>query len=342
MYPPPFLDSALQPYHPHPRSRGVCLPAVPYYPNHHPRRTFVLNENALYSYLPDFTAKYFRNPNSSVDAIISNYILSNPEINQQYWNPVSSEVLRDVFYTIFDAVANAQSGEVVYSTSRRLLRELEDCFREDEHAVLLSGSRVSRHSQHMFRSLAEISHSARSPHIGSVLCTFFLDHVRTFALRDSARSLVQWCHAIIRAYMPEENKRKCMERLLDVRPDLIEELDDEPGAKAQKVANYLEDIEDDRVPRARSRRRHQWNEADDRVGRLVLNEDDERYVRQLREQLREDARAYEDAAERKREQVLRLDMEGRVSSKGHRLTDYEHSEDLVRVPVRSTSPDWEF
>ncbi|OQO07237.1 hypothetical protein B0A48_07807 [Cryoendolithus antarcticus] len=229
----PFGPPALLP---HPRSVGpVALPwlgacsAAP----------FDMRQQALAQILPRFPLQHLTTP-YDFNNIINPWVRTNPEVVPSLWNALQQDGLRRAFHLVLGAVAASSGLNAVDDFCQRLLAELDIALREDtRYSISQSSLSVSWHSQHLFRAFAEISHSCHSQLLGDVLRDFFQTHIRHLAEYDSPRCLAQWCHSIMRSFMATEDKDLCFITLLEHRPDLIDELELEPGPRSRRVKDYL-------------------------------------------------------------------------------------------------------
>ncbi|KAK6439742.1 hypothetical protein LTR95_004044 [Oleoguttula sp. CCFEE 5521] len=232
--PIPFGPPALIPLRP--RSVGpVALPWLGAF-NAAP---FDTRQQALAQILPRFPLQHLTTPYDFND-IINPWIRTNPEVVPNLWNALPQDGLRRAFHLVLGAMAASSGLNAENDFCQRLLAELETNLRGDMRYSMRQGSlSVSRQSQHLFRSFAEISHSCHSALLGDVLRDFFLAHMRHLAEHDSARALAQWCHSIMRSFMAREDKDICLIKLLEHRPGLIDELELESGCRPRRVKDYL-------------------------------------------------------------------------------------------------------
>lgn len=324
--PLPLLPSTRHPNYqpsllPRTRSLGTHL----YHHNRH-HSSIPFPEQALFDYLPVFTARDFRS-HSDVDRIVSAWIRHNPETNPLLASQLLEEDLRLAFDLVLDALSQADYGETTHSTSRRVLAELEYRFEEDAQ---LGARHDLRRSQHLFRSLAEISHSARSHPIGSVLVTFFATHAGKIARVSPARALAQWCYAIGRAHIREEDRLDCLARILRLRPELLDELAEEGSARCLAVLRLLDRVRMFAGPNELYQRPRRFaspplwatgtrelrgaslrdeEELYDEYDDYRFAENDGRYLRRLED----DQRYHEIEAERGRSKILQLTMGSRFN-----------------------------
>jgi len=302
---------SLIPYRPplYIRPRPLAYPPLhSQHPNHHRLRTLPLSERALVAYLPVFTAKYFRKSpdirrchTDWLDRTPADLLSSNARDRL-----LREEDLLDALESTLEALRRDDyDGRAV---PQEILEGLEDALDEDRCDTDALGESSRSFALRRFRAFAELSRVNRSRALGTVLNVFFLANVKGIArLGDDPSVLGEWCHAILRSFMREEDKAECFERLLRAQPDLIEELLDEPGEKARRVVEALAMVAADADERMDSRSRSRIKklvrtadrpkilvvrDSEEDLGRYCLSRDEERYLRQLeaeRESYREPA-----------------------------------------------------
>lgn len=288
---PPAM--ALVPYQrPYTRARSLGRPVV--YPGFHAplrlphRRILPFPERALVAYLPMFTARHFRR-DQDLERCLADWTAHSRELRSNGWNRLREEDLLDAVYLTLEALQTNDYDDG--SVSRRLLDRLDESLEDDRLSNGALREKTTPHSHRLFRSMAELSHVNRSRPIATVLRTFFVTRVEFIAHRNYPKALVQWCQAINRAYMRDEDMIECFEALLVARPKLISELLDERGDKARELAEVLASVaidagRSDLLPGARVfglRRpgRLQSRDSEEQLRRLKPSRDELKYIRQL-------------------------------------------------------------
>ncbi|KAK4631961.1 hypothetical protein CLAFUW4_02593 [Fulvia fulva] len=205
-----------------------------------------VREDALASVLPSF-APLASHYESNTHALIDQLIQESPELPPlTTWNPLDPIEIRKVYEWILRATSRCSYGEVDMLLTEELVRELDRSFLEDassisSRGISIGGRCVYFRSQRLYRTLAEISHHTRSMRIGHVLASFFLQRGVEVASADSSEALGQWCFAVLRASMREDDKIECLRQVLQVRSDLPRRLLGR-GRKAEEVSAVLERI----------------------------------------------------------------------------------------------------
>lgn len=332
------------------RAQSADPLSLNYSPRRSRRDTLAIPDDDLASFSPGLAADLMSS-RSDAKMIIEGWIANSPETHSQTdmfpWNVLTENDLWDAFRFTVHAIEDAESGQLNMTASRRILDELEEALEEDRLDILLPRTQVTVESQRSFRALAEVSYYCLSRPLGTVLHLFFTQNLRGIVNHNSIPSLVQWCHAILRANMRLESRHDCFDRLFHLRPDFISELDRLRASRARGLADLLRRFVRDsegrelllgdhrRSHRDKDRDSERWSDAreegllprirrrssrsKDREsepwrGAREISLDDAENPRRLR-RLAEDVKFHEAAADKGKKQLLRLTVGERKAEK---------------------------
>ncbi|KAK4506132.1 hypothetical protein PRZ48_004097 [Zasmidium cellare] len=199
-----------------------------------------VQERALHSLLPDL-ARQLLHYSYDAGALIDQLILDSPELPPiTQWNPLEEHELRRAYVWVIEAISRASYGEVELHVVDGLMEALEARMAEDAGAArMMDQPYFHRRSQHLFRSMAEVSRQAKSLKLGNVLASFFIGHAAQIASMEHSLALGQWCYSVLRVTMRQTDRVECLRRVLRERPDLPAKLIGR-GRKAAEVAENLE------------------------------------------------------------------------------------------------------
>lgn len=199
-----------------------------------------VQECALHSLLPDI-ARQLTHYSHDAGALIDQLILDSPELPPiTQWNPLEEHELRRAYIWVIEAISRASYGEVELHVMHGLMEALENRLSEDTNAArMMDQPYFHQRSQHLFRSMAEVSRQAKSLQLGNVLASFFISHASQIASIEHPLALGQWCYSILRMTMRQSDRVECLRRVLRERPDLPAKLIGR-GRKAAEVVENLE------------------------------------------------------------------------------------------------------
>jgi len=208
----------------------------------HKNMMIAVQQQALQAYLPALCQQAMAF-NLDMGTVVEQAVNQSMEVEPNTtWNAIPEGKLYQTYGWILHKVAQASPGEVEITVSTAILDSLEGQMLQDRYHKRPRVGRISIHSQHIFRCLADISNAAQSGHIGRVLHNFFIDNISYIASNNGTRALSQWCFAILQAEMPRESKASCLRNLLREEPGLPERVRAQEGQKAQFVARALADV----------------------------------------------------------------------------------------------------
>ncbi|CAK3977180.1 Hypothetical predicted protein [Lecanosticta acicola] len=219
---------------PHPLSLQVRRP----WRNH---ALVSVEERALEALLPEYARQASRRPYDA-DSLIDQFVLDSPELwPMTKTNPLVEEELRNVFYSILQAMTRSCHGEVDRLVATHLMERLDNSLASDVgKARHIAEPFCHTEAQHLFRALAEASNRTGSRRIGELLASFFLTRAATYITStESSLYLGQWLFAIVRANMSEQHRHECFRLAMRKRPDLAIKLAGR-GWKANKVIEHLD------------------------------------------------------------------------------------------------------
>ncbi|KAF2161146.1 hypothetical protein M409DRAFT_28475 [Zasmidium cellare ATCC 36951] len=231
------IDRAMSPF----QSSLVARRPWPAHPLHAGGPNLVsVQERALHSLLPDI-ARQLLHYSYDAGALIDQLILESPELPPiTQWNPLEEHELRRAYVWVIEAISRASYGEVELNVVDGLMEALESRLAEDANATrMMDQPYFHQRSQHLFRSMAEVSRQAKSLKLGNVLASFFISHASQIASIEHSLALGQWCYSILRVTMRQTDRIECLRRVLLERPDLPAKLIGR-GRKAAEVAENLE------------------------------------------------------------------------------------------------------
>ncbi|KAF7189171.1 hypothetical protein HII31_09593 [Pseudocercospora fuligena] len=204
------------------------------------RAVLTVQPRGLLNLLPQFYHEHER-LQCDTEVLIDRFVANCPELYPRTrYNPLREEELRDVYYLVLHDLSRTSTGDVDVYIADGLLRHLEIYMRHDASGARGLGAAFSyRRSQHLFRSIAEVSHVNRSARLGRILSTFFIQHATTIVDTESSATIGQWCYAIMRAVMRETERDECLRRVYRIRPDLPQRLI-QHGYKGRIVAERMQ------------------------------------------------------------------------------------------------------
>lgn len=159
--------------------------------------------------------------NADEDAIIHEWVMQCPELDQRFRNALSPREISDAFHQVLDLVYEYQQTQGRKGIAERLYTRLQQALQVDLLRASIQQPGITPTCQHLFRALAYVSSRYRSTQLGLMLYQWFLDHLPDIIANNSPTALWQWCHAILDSSMNYELKQDCLSKLSVHCPDLF-------------------------------------------------------------------------------------------------------------------------
>lgn len=146
---------------------------------------------------------------------------------------LSSRDLEEAYAEVLQVIQTAHSECDISAT---IYSFLETSFEVDERHIC-HGRHVN-HDRNLlsFRAIAEMSRQTNSLRMGHILYCFFLSAGAALMENDEADRIFIWTYAIHQARMRSDEKRSCLEFIVEYVPDIIDSL----GRYGSLHAPYLE------------------------------------------------------------------------------------------------------
>ena len=283
--------------------------------------------HALALYLPGLADHNFHSP-AALNRQIAHWARTHPETQpspysqHQHHHPLCPADLCTAFELILSATAaGTPHPDPIPRASQYLLAALHAQRARDTALALPTTLAPVKCTQALFRSLAEISRATASRPLARVLQTFLLAHLAEIAGSSPPRALAQWCWALGRAHLRDEERQFVLGKVLGARPEFVRELEGEGSERCRGVARMFERLQlgeggEDGLLRprglswvgqARSYDRFGLGDEEDELfgPRGLRGRDHQDQARYL-DALRDDLRYHEERAERDREEILLL------------------------------------